>query len=358
MKFCSSFRWLFLYLFLNIPLVTFAAFEFQPVTTHPDADFAGSVSPDGRWLAFTSKRSGNLDIWVKPIAGGKAFQITRHKADDLNPAWSPDGRKLVFTSFREDAAGDIWLVQVTEALGVLSPQGDPEKVTHFLGLDDFAKFSPDGKKLAFTSSRSGSENIWSLELKKNRLRQITFDGGTHPAWSPGGQWLAFTLFKTGSENASHIYLQSMTHPDEVSPPVQLTRGNTWDAFPCWSPRGNELVFTRIALDANQDGLLTPADPTSLWKIDAGPTVQAYTDSVSRPHPGHEMQLTPWREKQLLPFWGVPNTIYFSSETSQNKDVVKIRPTVCSKDETAPRPNLLSPPNSTPFRRRVKKMSNF
>lgn len=324
MKSRSNFRLIFYISFFIIPLVAFSAYEFQPVTTHPDADFAGSVSPDGRWLAFTSKRSGNLDIWVKPVAGGKAFQITGHKADDLNPAWSPDGRKLAFTSFREDAAGDIWQVSVTEALGVVSPQGDPEKLTHFLGSDDFAKFSPDGKKLAFTSSRSGSENIWLLELKKNRLHQITFNGGTHPAWSPGGQWLAFTLFKTGSENASHICLQSMTRPDKISQPIQLTRSNSWDAFPCWSPRGNELVFSRIALDTNQDGLLTPADPVSLWRIDTAPVIQAYTDSASYLQTGHEIQLTPWREKQLLPFWGVPNTIYFSSETSQNKDIVKIR----------------------------------
>lgn len=324
----------------NIFLLTFllitsafaatTSLEFQPVTTHPNADFAGVISPDGRWIAFTSKRSGNLDIWIKSVTGGKAYQITQHKADDLNPAWSPDGRELAFTSLREDAAGDIWRIEVTEMVGMISSDGKPKKLTQFLGVDDYAKFSPDGKWLAFTSARSGSENIWLLERKKKRLQQFTNDGGTHPAWSPGGQWLAFTVFEKNGEKASHIYLRQIKNDRSEARPLQLTHGNYWDAFPCWAPRGNELVFTRVALDINQDGILTPADPASLWKMDTSPVITTWLgrrDSMSvrtaKAGPVAPLQLTPWRENQLLPDWSLPNTIYFSSENNQNKDIFKI-----------------------------------
>ncbi len=52
------------------------------VTSYPKDDFDPAVSPDGRWLVFTSNRSGNLDLWIKSVRGGQSYQITKHKADD------------------------------------------------------------------------------------------------------------------------------------------------------------------------------------------------------------------------------------------------------------------------------------
>src|SRR5262245_18912006 len=53
-----------------------------------------AVSPDGQWLAFSTRRSGNLDVWVANIDSGQVRQITSNPATDNEARWSPDGKKL------------------------------------------------------------------------------------------------------------------------------------------------------------------------------------------------------------------------------------------------------------------------
>lgn len=306
--------------------------DFQPLTTHPEADFAGAVSPDGHWLVFTSSRSGNYDLWVKPSTGGTEIQLTRHKADDLNPAWSPDGRKIVFTSLREDATGDIWTLKIQTGSNSIAPDGKPKRLTKHQGLDNFAKYSPNGKYLAYVSDKSGAENIWVMHLKKKRSRQITMQGGTHPAWSGDGQWLAFTSFRKTNHPGSHLYLTRFQPIDTPRPPTeqlfQITTGEVWDGFPCWFPRGSQLVFSRTGLDANGDGLLTPADPVALWKVDLSETLpieQTLTDSTwqqlsARLPNSPAFQLTPWGRNQTLPYWSRNDQIYFTGQFKDKPDI--------------------------------------
>ena len=65
-------------------------------------------SPDGRFIAYTSDQTGNFDIWVQPVAGGRAVQVTTDAAADWQPAWSPDGNTLAFRSERD--GGGIFAV--------------------------------------------------------------------------------------------------------------------------------------------------------------------------------------------------------------------------------------------------------
>jgi serine/threonine protein kinase/Tol biopolymer transport system component len=67
-----------------------------------------TFSPDGRFIAYASDRSGNFDIWVQPVAGGEPVQVTRSPAHDTQPAWAPDGATLVFRSERD--GGGLFVV--------------------------------------------------------------------------------------------------------------------------------------------------------------------------------------------------------------------------------------------------------
>ena len=83
------------------PAASNAAIGLNRVTFEDGLQAHPTWSPDGRFIAYTSDQSGNFDIWVQPIAGGRAVQVTSDQAADWQPAWSPDGNSLAFRSERE-----------------------------------------------------------------------------------------------------------------------------------------------------------------------------------------------------------------------------------------------------------------
>ncbi len=68
----------------------------QRLTVNRARDVYPRFSPDGKWIAFSSDRNGNLDVYVMPSAGGAVKQLTFHSADDSVLNWSPDGRSILF----------------------------------------------------------------------------------------------------------------------------------------------------------------------------------------------------------------------------------------------------------------------
>ena len=80
----------------------------ERLTTHPAFDYDPAVSPSGRYLAFTSLRSGNEDIWLLDLKSRRLSQLTDHSAADYKPVFKSNS-ELVFLSLRENAFGDIFI---------------------------------------------------------------------------------------------------------------------------------------------------------------------------------------------------------------------------------------------------------
>ena len=72
------------------------------LTNHPAVDKAPGWSPDGRFLAFSSNRRGNFDIYLLRLSDLSVTPVTEHFADDEVPAWSSDGSKIAFQSYRQN----------------------------------------------------------------------------------------------------------------------------------------------------------------------------------------------------------------------------------------------------------------
>ncbi len=130
-----------------------------------------SWSPDGQWIAFTlaSQRDGNIrgntDIWVSPVSGGPPRQLTSQLINQRAPSWSPDGQWLVFETSKRDGSGRpslrsrIWIVP---AFG-----GTPIQIINRPQYDDSApRWSPDGRRMAFSSIRKGEAAFSSREKEK------------------------------------------------------------------------------------------------------------------------------------------------------------------------------------------------
>ena len=128
------------------------------LTSGPGLESEPTFSPDGRMIAYSSDRSGNFDIWVRPIGEGDAVRVTNSPAHDWQPDWAPDGNRIVFRSERD--VGGLFVVPV---LG-----GNERKVSSF-GYRP--RWSPDGKQILFYSS---IVQINTIEIPK--LYVVGLDG--------------------------------------------------------------------------------------------------------------------------------------------------------------------------------------
>jgi len=157
-----------------------------------------SVSPDGRYVAFISRRDiFNTNLYVADAETGEV--ISELESTKSNPhfdalrfinsagTWSPDGRRFAFVTFVQgDNEINTFDVESGEILERIAVQG--------VGAIQNLAWSPDGKYIAFTGIDGGISNLYVLNIDKRTVRQITNDryAELQPAWSPDGATLAFT----------------------------------------------------------------------------------------------------------------------------------------------------------------------
>ena len=161
----------------------------QRLTVNRARDVYGRFSPDGKWIAFSSERNGNLDVYLIPAGGGNAKQLTAHSAEDIVLGWSADSRSILFSSNRgEDFMPQLYLVS-TEG-------GMPWKAGTDMGVQ--ASYSPDGKRLAYNQKSqvywrkfyrgSYQSDIMIMDIAAKKFTPVTdFDGlDSWPMWGHDG----------------------------------------------------------------------------------------------------------------------------------------------------------------------------
>jgi eukaryotic-like serine/threonine-protein kinase len=148
------------------------------------------LSLDGRFVAFASDRAGggNLDIWVRQVAGGDPVQLTKDPGDDFEPSFSPDGSKVAFRSER-DGGG----VYVTSTLG-----GDERRI---VDRGRRPRWSPDGTQIvywtglntAFLIGRADASRVFIIPAAGGEPRRLfaDFAVASTPIWSADGKRLLF-----------------------------------------------------------------------------------------------------------------------------------------------------------------------
>ena len=246
-----SFRQLFCVLVLIAVSASIARTEPRPYFTEP------SLSPDRKEIAFVS----GGDIWTVPATGGTASLLVSHTANEARPLYSPDGRQLAFISSRT-GNGDIYLLTLAT--------GDLKRLTFDDGFDQLDGWSRDGRWIYFSST---SRDIGGL----NDLYRISVNGGTpmlvsadrytnefFSASSPDGKTLAFSARGIAS---GQWWRKGHSHIDESE--IWLLRsfeggtgnyervtaaGGAKEMWPMWSADGRTLFYVSDRTDAgNKNG---------------------------------------------------------------------------------------------------------
>jgi TolB protein len=157
-------------------------------------------SPDGRMIAL-SRGSGNArDVYVINVDGRGQRRLTHSPGMDLDPTWSPDGRKIAFVSRRERCPGvaDDRLAYVcgNAEIYVMNADGTGQRnLTRGPAYAYYssAAWSPDGRKMAFVSDRDGNGEIYVMNADGSAQRRLTRNPASDgpPVWSPDGRKIAF-----------------------------------------------------------------------------------------------------------------------------------------------------------------------
>ncbi len=219
-------------------------------------------SPDGRWIAFTSDRSGGDNIWIMDRNGENPRAITNERFRLLNgPAWSPDSRYVVarkhFTSARSLGAGEMWLYHregISAGVQLTQRPNDQKDVNE-------AAFSPDGRYLyysqdvtpgaTFEYNKDPNAGIYAIR----RLDRVTGEtatvtggagGAIRPTPAPDGQRFAFIRRVRG---VSTLFIRELESGREWAVYTGLDRDlqEIWaihGVYPrmTWTPDGQDLVF--------------------------------------------------------------------------------------------------------------------
>ena len=229
----------------------------QRVTDHTARDIYPRFSPDGKWIAFSSNRYGNNDVFVVPAAGGAAKQLTFHSGSDEVVGWTRNGRSVLFRGGR----GHGVFPNVVTLHSIAIDGGQEQPLPTDWGWS--GSFSPDGKSLVFnrhpsTWSRrhyrgSFAADLWVTNLAAKSYTRLLGDEQYNRYWPMWGAddsiyFVADPLpndkaVKPGSPEVSRSVNNIYKIPVKGGPPVQMTKHADGSLFwPSMSSDGKTIVY--------------------------------------------------------------------------------------------------------------------
>jgi eukaryotic-like serine/threonine-protein kinase len=286
------------------------------VTTERSIDWNPVWAPDGRHLYFSSDRGGSMNLWRVAIdeQSGKALGpaepvTTGVGASTQHVTISRDGRRLAYAAsiettnlqqvaFDPDSGKVVgaprWVTRGSRSVAQPESSADGQflafhssgsredvfvaaangsglrQLTSDAFMDRSARWSPDGRRIAFYSDRTGKYEIWVINRDGSGLQQLTRSPGAHyPVWSPDGRWM---VYSTHSPNGAAIFSTEIPWAEQTPRmlpelPDKTQSFEVWS----WSPDGRMLAGQKHLADLSHAGIAVHEIGSSTldWLTDFG-----------------------------------------------------------------------------------------
>jgi len=207
-------------------------------------------------IIFSSDKAGSFNLWMVPVDGGPAVQITKGSGGETGMQISADRKKLLY--LQTDRIGNLWIAN-SDGSGV-------RQITFDERLISAPSFSPDSERLLFSMEDPGlwttTCHIYLMSRDGSNRQQLTFgndENADYPQWSPDGQWIAYSSWPSSATwDSSKVYLIAASNP---TAPRLLGRG-----LGIWWINPNTLIVNRQFKNW-------------LFSIDGAPPQKFYEDST-------------------------------------------------------------------------------
>lgn len=268
------------------------------------ADFDPGVSPDGRWLVFSStQHSPRADIYIKSVQGRTVSKLTSDGSNNVMPSFSPDGQRIAFASDRNG----WWDIYVMGVGG-----GQPIQITSDRSHQLHPTWSPDGRRIAFSRLNpvSARWELWVVDVVNHGVSRF-IGHGMLPAWNPINDKIAFQRPRERGARLFSVWTIDYIDGEGRNPTEIVSDPGVAYINPTWSPDGTRLVFAAVSEHESADPYDARPGASEIWMV--------RVDGMEK------TRLAGAPFVNLMPTWGADGRVYFVSDRGGPDNIWAISP---------------------------------
>ncbi|MCC7156360.1 MAG: serine/threonine-protein kinase [Bryobacterales bacterium] len=246
---------------------------FTQIANHPTPSLFPALSPDGEAVAYANRVGGHWRLFLRYLKDANPIDLsTSGGFDDTQPVYSPDGKQLAFRSSRD--GGGIFLLTLSD-----------RAVTKLTDFGYNPAWSPDGKEILCSTEGverpedrlTQKSELWAVRVAGQARRLITKGDAVQASWSPSGSRIAYWSAPGGQRDIFTV--RSSPRGDTPGEPIPVTNDSATDWNPVWAPDGKTLYFSsdrggamnlwRAPIDQETGEVLGAPEPITTPSTDAG-----------------------------------------------------------------------------------------